>query len=145
MSIPGCSTEKRILRLEDAKLIRSGLSTEGDKSSEPTPLYGSAYAFDVIHLSPVTYTYTQTAITDRNAGYDCLNSWRAKCILSPCELFGRTFCALFGIGAISCPTDGRAFRRRVDRFFMYPLQSVDLENSPHLRSKHGSEVEGFRR
>jgi hypothetical protein len=63
--------------------------------------------------------------------------------LSFCELFGRTFCALFGIGAISCPTDGRAFRRRVDRFFMYPLQSVDLENSPHLRSKHGSEVEGF--
>ena len=38
MSIPGCSTEKRILRhleVEDAKLIRSGLSTEGDESSEP--------------------------------------------------------------------------------------------------------------
>jgi hypothetical protein len=27
MSIPGCSTQKRILRLEDAKLIRSGLFT----------------------------------------------------------------------------------------------------------------------
>jgi hypothetical protein len=42
MSIPGCSTQKRILRLEDAKLIRSGLFTEGDGSSAPTLLYASA-------------------------------------------------------------------------------------------------------
>ena len=28
--------------------------------------------------------------------------------------------------------------------FCYLLQPVDLENAPHLRSKHGSEVERFR-
>jgi hypothetical protein len=49
MSIPGCSTEKRILRhLEDAKLIRYGLFTEADESSEPILLYGSKHSVDGI-------------------------------------------------------------------------------------------------
>jgi len=65
--------------------------------------------------------------------------------LSFCELFGRTICALFGKGVISCPTDGRASGAASIDSFMYQLQSVDLENSPHLRSKHGSEVERSRR
>jgi hypothetical protein len=44
-------------------------------------------------------------ITDRNVGYDWLNSWRAKCILSPCELSGIEFCSIFDIG--SRPIHGR--------------------------------------
>ena len=91
-------------------------------------------------------TLKRPIFTRYKRGYDGLKLELANSFLvSFCELFGRTFCALFGIGATSCPTDDRAFRRRVDRFFMYPLQSVDLENSPHRRSKHGSEVERFRR
>src|ERR1700730_91201 len=43
-------------------------------------------------------------ITDRNVGYDGLKLERANSFLvSFCELFGRTFCALFGIGATSWP------------------------------------------
>jgi exonuclease V gamma subunit len=34
-------------------------------------------------------------------------------------------------------------RRPFDQLFCYLLQPVDLENSPHLRSKRASEVECF--
>jgi hypothetical protein len=34
-------------------------------------------------------------------------------------------------------------RRTFDQLFCYLLQPVDLENSPHLRSKRASEVERF--
>ena len=60
-------------------------------------------------------------------------------------IWHRVLLDIWHIGATSCPTDDRAFSRRVDRFYVYPLRSVDLENSPDLRSKHGSEVEHFRR
>jgi hypothetical protein len=60
--------------------------------------------------------------------------------VSLCELFGTFFCAVFGISVpTSTRTDHKAFAASTNSF-VYSLQSVDLENSQHLRSTLASET-----
>src|ERR1700736_5425829 len=58
--------------------------------------------------------------------------WGLAC-LSLCELFGRTFCALFGISATTSPTDRKVFGCHFDELFSYSHQSLEGERYQYQR------------
>jgi len=58
--------------------------------------------------------------------------WGLAC-LSLCELFDRTFCALFGISATTSPTDRKVFGCHFDELFSYSHQSLEGERYQYQR------------